>query len=143
MDEELLLKDEVYRVVGAAFAVMKELGSGYLEAVYQEGMELELNLRSIPFEPRKLIYIYYKGIRLKKYYCADLLCFGTLLVELKVMDRLSGTEMAQVLNYLKASGIEVALLINFAHNNKIEWTRTCEAKISTHLSSLTAESSLH
>jgi GxxExxY protein len=121
MDQELLLKDEVYRVVGAAFAVMKELGSGYLEAVYQEAMELELNLRSIPFEPQKLIYISYKGIRLKKYYCADLLCFGTVLVELKVMDRLSGTEMAQVLNYLKATGIEVAVLINFAPNNKVEW----------------------
>ena len=86
-------------------------------------MELELNLRSIPFEPRKLIYIYYKGIRLKKYYCADLLCFGTLLVELKVMDRLSGTEMAQVLNYVKATGIEVAVLVNFAPNNKVEWKR--------------------
>jgi GxxExxY protein len=123
MESELLMKDEVYQVVGAAFAVMNELGSGYLEPVYQESMELELSLRSISFEPQKLIYIQYKGVTLKKYYCADLLCFGKLLVELKVQECLTGREMAQVLNYLKATGIEVAVLINFGPDNKIEWKR--------------------
>ena len=123
MESELLMKDEVYQVVGAAFAVMNELGSGYFEAVYQESMELELALRSIPFESQKLINIQYKGVTLKKYYCGDLFCFGKPLVELKVQECLTGREMAQVLNYLKATGIEVAVLINFGPDNKIEWKR--------------------
>ena len=123
MEEEMLLKDEVYRVMSAAFAVMKELGSGYLEAVYHESMELEFNLLSIPFEPEKLINIKYKGILLKKFYIADFVCFGKLLVELKVQECLTGRDMAQVLNYLKATGIQVAVLINFGPNNKVEWRR--------------------
>jgi GxxExxY protein len=123
MEAELTLKEEVYAVVGAAFAVMNELGSGYLEEVYQESMELELGLRGIPFARQQPIPIRYKGIVLKKYYVADLLCFGALLVELKAMECLTGRELGQVLNYLKATGIEVGVLINFGPGNRIEWKR--------------------
>jgi GxxExxY protein len=123
MEDEMLLKDEVYRVMGAAFAAMKELGSGYLEAVYHESMGLEFKLQEIPFEPEKLINIKYKGIILKKFYIADFVCFGKLLVELKVQECLTGRDMAQVLNYLKATGIEVGVLINFGPHNKVEWKR--------------------
>ena len=123
MESELLFKDEVYQVVGAAFAVMNELGSGYLEAVYQESMELELGFRSIPFERQEPIPVQYKGVTLKKSYCADLLRFGKLLIELKAQECLTGQDLGQVLNYLKATGIEVAVLINFGRGNRVEWKR--------------------
>ena len=121
MDEELLLKEEVYAVVGAAIEVHREFGNGYVEAVYQEAMELELGDRRIPFEPQKRLHIRYKGRLLKAWYLADLICFGELLVELKAIDRLSGKEEAQVLNYLKTTGLKVALLINFGRYGRLEW----------------------
>jgi GxxExxY protein len=123
MESALLFKEEVYQIVGTAYEVMNEMGSGYLEPVYQESMELEFGLRELPFEPQKLINIQYKGIALKKYYLADFLCFGSVLVELKVQEKLTGREMAQVLNYLKATGIQVAVLIKFGPDNKVEWKR--------------------
>ena len=123
MEGELLLKKEVYNVVGAAFEVMKEMGGGFLEHVYQESMELELGLRSIPFESQAKIIVRYKGVPLKQYYVADLVCYGRVLVELKTMDRLTSREVAQVLNYLKATGIEVAVLVNFKDDGIVEWKR--------------------
>ncbi len=123
MEDELLLKKEVYSVVGAAFEVMREMGGGFLEHVYQESMELELGLRSIPFEPQAKILVRYKGVPLKQYYIADFVCYGRVLVELKTMDRLTSREVAQVLNYLKATGIEVAVLINFKDDGIVEWKR--------------------
>jgi GxxExxY protein len=123
MSEELLLKDEVYAVVGAAIEIHRELGNGYTEGIYQEGMELGLNFRGVPFVPQERLHVRYKGRVLKSYFVADLICYGQLLVELKAMDRLSGTEEAQVLNYLKATGLRVALLINFGRAGKLEWKR--------------------
>ena len=110
---ELLLKDEVYAIVGAAIDVYNELGSGFLEAVYQEAMEMELGFRSIPFEPQKELCIFYKGRCLEKKYFADLLCFGSVLVELKVMRQLGSGEESQLLNYLNATGLRVGIIINF------------------------------
>jgi GxxExxY protein len=120
---DLLLKDEVYAVVGAAIEVHRELGSGFLEAVYQEAMQMELECRGIPFEPQKPLPISYKGRLLKKEYLADLVCFGQIIAELKAMDRLSGTEESQLLNYLKATGLRVGLLINFGSDRTLEWKR--------------------
>ncbi len=97
---ELFLREEVYAVIGAAMDVHKELGPGFLEAVYQEAMEMELEMRGIPFEPQKNLKLYYKGRLLKKEYTPDLLCFGKLIVDLKAIDRLSGKEESQILNYL-------------------------------------------
>ena len=119
----LLLKDEVYAIVGAAIEVHRALGSGFLEAVYQEAMEIELTSRQIPFVPRQALTIYYKNQRLKKEYEADLVCHQQIIVELKALDRLSGKEEAQLLNYLKATGLRVGLLINFGSVGKLEWTR--------------------
>ena len=104
---ELLLKDEVYAVVGAAIEVHRKLGPGFLEAVYQEAMELELGVRGIPFEAQKPIGVRYKGQPLGNQYFADLLCFQQVLVELKALSHLSGNEQAQVLNYLKATDLKV------------------------------------
>ena len=119
----LLLKDEVYAVVGAAIEVHRELGPGFLEAVYQEALEMELRQRAIPFEAQKPLRISYKDRVLNKEYFADIVCFGQIIVELKALNRLSGNEQAQILNYLKASGLRVGVLINFASHGKLEWRR--------------------
>ena len=120
---ELVLKDEVFAVVGAAIEVHRELGPGFLEAVYQEAMKMELRYREIPFEVQKPLQVHYKGELLTKEYCADILCYGQIIVELKAVDRLSGKDRAQVLNYLKATGLSVGLLVNFGSHGKLEWER--------------------
>ena len=120
---ELLYRDEVYAIVGAAMEVHRELGAGYAEPVYPEAMEIELTAACIPFESQKELLVIYKGQPLHKRYCADLVCYGQILVELKALDRLSGTEEAQLLNYLKTTGLRVGLLINFGAHGKLEWKR--------------------
>jgi GxxExxY protein len=121
--DELVLREEVYAVVGAAIEVHRELGVGFLEAVYQDAMERELALRGIAFEAQRELVIHYKGQPLGKSYVCDILCFGNVLVELKAMDRLTGREEAQVINYLKSSGLVVGVLINFGAHGKLEWRR--------------------
>src|SRR4051812_49807493 len=118
---EILFKEEVYAIVGAAMTVHRELGAGFLEAVYQEALEIELRIRHIAFESQQPLTILYKGQRLKKEYIADLVCFGSIIVELKALDQLSGKEEAQLLNYLKATSVRVGLLINFGTPAKLEW----------------------
>ena len=120
---ELLLKDEVYSIIGAAIEVHRELGPGFLEAVYQEAMELELQTRNIPFEVQKTLTIMYKEHRLKKEYTPDLLCYEQIIVDLKAIEQLSGKEESQILNYLKATNLRVGLLINFGSYGKLEWRR--------------------
>ena len=120
---ELLLKDEVYAIIGAAIEVSREMGAGFLEAVYQETMELELTARHIPFEPQKELCIFYKGRCLEKKYIADLVCFGTVLVELKSIREIGPIEEAQMLNYLRATGLRVGLIINFADPGRLDWKR--------------------
>ena len=118
----LVYKEEVYEIVGAAMEVHKELGSGFLEAVYQEAFEIELKGRKMPFEAQKRLEILYKGERLEKEYFADVVCYNKIIVELKALDRLTSKEESQVLNYLKASGLKVGLLINFGAAS-LEWKR--------------------
>jgi GxxExxY protein len=120
---DLILKDEVYAIVGAAIEVHRELGPGFLEPVYQEAMEIELRSRNILFESQKQLVIHYKGHQLQKEYIADLVCYGQVIIELKALDRLSGREEAQLLNYLKATGLRVGLLINFGSTGRLEWKR--------------------
>ncbi|PIU49236.1 MAG: GxxExxY protein [Desulfobacterales bacterium CG07_land_8_20_14_0_80_52_14] len=108
------MKDQrTYAIIGAAMEVHRELGTGFLEAVYQAAMEMELGLRDIPFRSQPQIAVQYKGRQLEKVYQPDLICFGEIIVELKALARLSGTEEAQMINYLKATGMKVGLLINF------------------------------
>ncbi len=120
---EMLLKDEVYNIVGAAIEVHRELGPGFLEDVYQEAMELEMSSRAIPFEAQKQLKILYKGHVLSKVYFADLLCYNKVIVEIKALARLSGSEQAQVINYLKATDHRVGILINFGSKGRLEWKR--------------------
>ena len=120
---ELLLKDEVYAVIGAAIEVHKELGPGFLEAVYQEAMEIELADRGIPFLAQQPLTIHFKSHVLKKQYEPDLLCYNLLIAELKAENQLTGSDEAQLLNYLKATGLRVGLLINFGSVGRLEWKR--------------------
>jgi GxxExxY protein len=120
---ELVLKDEVYQIVGAALEVYWQLGRGFLEPVYQEALEVELGRRGIPFESQKRLTIEYKGELLLKEYVADLILFGQIIAELKTCEHLSGREEAQILNYLKATGMRVGLLFNFGSAVKLEGKR--------------------
>ena len=120
---QIALRDEVYAIVGAAIEVHKELGPGFLEAVYQEAMEWELSHRGIGFTSQEPLSVNCKGQELSSHYFADLLCLGKIIVELKALNRLSGREEAQVLNYLKATGLKVGLLINFGSHGRLEWKR--------------------
>jgi GxxExxY protein len=102
-----------FAIIGAAMEVHRQLGCGFLEAVYQEALEMELARRDIPFQRQVELPIFYKGTRLETSYKADLVCFGEVIVELKALAEIGGIEEAQVINYLKATGIKVGLLLNF------------------------------
>ena len=102
-----------YKIIGAALEVHKELGCGFLEAVYQEALEREFASRQIPFKPQPIIQIAYKGKPLDKTYQPDFICYGEIILEIKAISSLSGIEEAQIINYLKATKLNVGLLINF------------------------------
>lgn len=123
----LLFKDEVYAIVGAAMEVSNQLGSGFLEAVYQEALGLELTARGVPHEQQKRITIAYKGQTLLHDYIADFVCYDRIIVELKALKAITDTEVAQILNYLKATGLPLGLLINFG-SAKLEWKRFANTK---------------
>lgn len=120
---ELILKDEVFQIIGAAIDVHKELGNGFLEAVYQEAMGIEMASRDIPFLAQMPLKIRYKDRTLNKEYFPDLLCFNSIIVELKALNKLGGNEDAQLINYLKATGLRAGLLINFGSVGKLEWKK--------------------
>ena len=120
---ELVLKDEVYKIVGAAMDVYYTLGRGFLEPVYQEALEIEFRRRNIPFEAQKLLKVEYKGQSLKKEYVADFICFGQIMIEIKACQGLTNREEGQLINYMKATGMHVGLLINFCSQAKLEWKR--------------------
>ena len=128
---DLLYKAEVYAIVGAAMDVYNDLGPGFLENVYQEAMEIETADRNIPAKAPQEIRIKYKGKLLKKFYVADLVCYDKIIVELKAMDKLTLREDGQVINYLKATGMKVGLLINFGHYPSLEWKRLVFTKESS------------
>ena len=104
---------ETYAIIGAAMEVHRLLGHGFLEAVYQEALALELTARMIPFEREVEIPIFFKDQRLRCSYRADFICYERVVVELKAISQLSGADEAQTINELKATGLNRALLINF------------------------------
>ncbi len=120
---ELLFKDEVYAIIGAAIEVHRHLKGGFLEAIYQEAMIVELEARQIPSVPQAEIFVFYKGVALQKKYVADFICYEKILVEIKAMDQLTSREESQLLNYLHCTGMQVGLLINFGDHGRLDWKR--------------------
>ena len=116
-------QEESYAINGAALQVYKTLGSGFLEAVYQEALELEFVKRGIPYEREKEVKVFYDGQELKQTYRADFVCYGSVIVELKAVASLDDSHRAQVYNYLKATGYKLGLLYNFGHYDGLEWER--------------------
>ena len=120
---DLKYEEESYRIRGAAFEVYREMGCGFLEPVYQECMEKELGMSGLPFVSRQELALYYKGQRLDKTYEPDLLCFDSIIVELKAVKELVAEHRAQLHNYLRASGLELGFLVNFGHHPGVEIER--------------------
>lgn len=114
---DILFKDESYKIIGACMAVHNELGNGFLEAVYQEALEIEFQLRGIPYEREKQIVVYYKSTPLEKRYQADFICFDEIIIELKALSALESAHKAQLINYLKATDVQLGLLINFGQSS--------------------------
>lgn len=110
---DYIYQKETYAIRRCLIAVASELGNGYLEKVYQEALELEFLESGIPFEREARLEISYKGKPLKQEYIADFVCFGKIIIELKAVSQLNDVHEAQVLNYLKTTGFDLALLVNF------------------------------
>jgi GxxExxY protein len=124
---DLLYKEEVYAIIGAAMEVHRELGCGFLEGIYQEALEIELTEKQIPYVPQKELLVQYKSHLLKKIYIADFVVFDKIIVEIKSISNLTPLEESQLLNYLKATGFELGILINFGAE-KLQWKRMINSK---------------
>jgi GxxExxY protein len=106
-----------YEIIGDAMEVHRELGPGFLEAVYQEAMEIELKERKVPFTAQPQVKLYYKQFPMNKYYIPDFVCFDSHLVEIKAETCLTRVDEAQLINSLKASHHRIGLLINFGQSS--------------------------
>ncbi len=111
--KSLIYKDEVYAIQGAVFDVYREMGSGFLEGVYQECLEKELKRRRLPFESQKELALEYKGEPLNQKYKPDLICYDTIIVELKSVEQVQDVHKKQLLTYLRLANKPLGLLINF------------------------------
>jgi GxxExxY protein len=119
----IIHKLESYEIMGACFEVYKEKGSGFLESVYQECLEMELGDRKIPFKAQFPFALTYKGRPLKGKFTPDFICYDKIVLELKAVSGLTDEHRAQVQNYLRATKLKLGLLVNFAHYPKLECER--------------------
>lgn len=122
-DRNKPLAQEGYELMGAAFEVHRVLGGGLLEEIYQESLEIELELRAIPFLRKQELRVYYKDRELKKRYIPDLVVFGRIVVELKAVSALTAEHEAQLMNYMRITRQPVGYLINFGPIGRLEWKR--------------------
>ena len=122
MDANLIYENETYAIRGAIYEVYKTLGAGYLEDVYQNALEEELTLQNIPFVSKKALRILYKG-RDCGLYEPDFICFDKIIVEIKAVETLHEKHSAQLMNYLKATGFKLGLLVNFGSYPKVDVRR--------------------
>ena len=128
MKDEVLFADEAYEIVGACLEVYNTMGSGFLEPVYQECLELEFEKRSIPALPQQKISLSYKGTPLSKVYIPDFICFEKIIVEIKSVTKLTAEHQAQLFNYLKAAKLTLGLLVNFSSLVDLEFRRIALTK---------------
>lgn len=120
---EIIYPDESYEIQGAIFEVYRLIGSGFLEGVYQECLEYEFSLRNIPFLSQSPITLRYKGHELEKKYIPDFICHNKIIVEIKAINQLAGEHRSRILNYLKATGFRLGLLVNFGVTPKVDIER--------------------
>jgi len=132
---------ETYEVIGAAMAVHRELGAGFLEDVYHEALMMEMSSRNIPFLHEVDLPIFYKGQPLQKVYRTDFVCFDTIIVEIKALPEVGGREKAQVINYLCASNFDRGLLLNFG-SESLHSTRLFNSKNKSIKSAKSADKNL-
>jgi GxxExxY protein len=125
---DLIYPEESYAIIGACFDVYNDKGCGFHEPVYHDCMEIELGLRQIPFIHEPLLPLTYKGFPLKHSYSPDFSCWNKIVLELKACERLADEHVAQVLNYLNATGYELGLLVNFGHYPKLEYKRIARSR---------------
>ena len=130
---EVIYSDESYRIIGACFNVYNEMGSGFLEAVYQECLEMEFESQRIPFVAQQRLTLSYRGTSLRQTYAPDFVCFGKIILEIKAMAKLTNDHHAQVLNYIHATEFQLGLLVNFGSCPKLEHKRMVltEQRVST------------
>ena len=119
----LLLEEESYLIRGAIFEVYKTLGAGFLESVYQEALEVELGAMNVPYKSQPEITISYKGRSLNKTYRADIVCYDSIILELKAVKQLLPEHMAQLQNYLRATKMRLGFLVNFGNSTGVEIKR--------------------
>ena len=119
LHDNLLYKEEVYKIQGAIFNVYHEIGSGFLESVYQECLAIEFSNQHIPFIEQKHLTVQYKQNILKQYFIADFVCYDKIIVEIKAVKNLDDVHRAQIINYLKVTGFRLGLLVNFHSYPKV------------------------
>ena len=117
----LLLKDEVFAIVGSAMDVLNELGHGFIEKPYENALVVEFGLRKIPFEQQKMFDVLYKGIKVSDFR-PDLIAFNSVVVDAKVIPKITDLELGKMLNYLKITGLRVGIILNFS-KPVLEWER--------------------
>ena len=118
MSDKIIYKEESYLIQGAIFEVYRELGAGFLEAVYQECLEKEMRSQQIPFESQPTLALFYKQEKLNTTYRPDLICYDKIIIELKAVKDTTDEHRAQLHNYLKATGLRLGFLVNFGHYPK-------------------------
>ena len=121
--DRLIYEEETFAIRGAAFDVYKEMSNGFLESVYQECLEKELTAREIPFVAQPELKLAYKDELLQQAYKPDLICYGKIIVELKAAKDISHEHRAQVINYLKVTGLKLGIVVNFGHFPKVQIER--------------------
>jgi GxxExxY protein len=119
--EQLLLKDEVFQVVGCVIEVLSTLGHGLVEKPYENALVVEFLLRKIPFQQQRSFDVFYKGHKIGLF-VPDLIAFNSLVVDTKVIEKISDHELGLMLNYLRITGLRVGVILNFKHW-KLEWQR--------------------
>jgi GxxExxY protein len=123
MSDNLIYRDESFKIIGACFEVYNDMGCGFLEPVYQECLAIEHRYQSIPFVPHQQLRLFYRDEELKQKYIPDFICFEKIIVEIKAVSKLTDEHRAQVINYLNATGYQLGLLVNFGGHPKLEWER--------------------
>ena len=125
---DAIYRDESYQIVGACFEVYNQMGSGFLEAVYQECLAMEFAARGIDFKEKTRLNLNYKEHPIKQIYEPDFLCMGKIILEIKAAKAIADHHRAQIINYLKATGLQLGLLVNFGHHPKVEYERFVNVK---------------